>query len=350
MDASSTSDPRLSRGCQTCQQGTWLCIFLTYLCDAKCAFCPAPLKQLDTTVSAFGNDLPTLLKHLDEAPFEGISFSGGEVMLAYDRLVTWLTSLKQRFPHCYFWAYTNGIAIEEGQMAELARQGLNEMRFNIAATGYRSASILKKIRSAARIFDHVAVEIPSIPEDYPTLEPVLHVLDEIKVEYLNLHEYIVVDGDSRSAAHTSTFMMNKESVVRYDVRSLANTERVVDYCREQKLRMVVNHCTLQQKENQMRQRRLVMGRMLKQRYDKVTEDGILETFLIYPTRLTRAEVLNLLSRNSLGCDYFEHPDSVDSGLAARHPGTIAKLQFVPPMSINEERKLHHVQLVDRYDS
>ena len=346
MDAFSTSHSRLSRGCQTCQQGKWLCIFLTYLCDAKCAFCPAPFKQLDTTVSAFGNDLPTLSKHLEEASFEGISFSGGEVLLAYDRLVTWLTYLKQRFPHCYFWAYTNGIAIEESHMAMLAREGLNELRFNIAATNYHSASILSKIKTAARIFEHVAVEIPSIPDDYPTLEPVLHVLDEIKVEYLNLHEYIVVDGDSRVGARTGTFTMNKESVVRYDVDSLANTQRIVSYCGEQKLRVVVNNCTLRQKENQMRQRRLVMGRMLKQQYDKVSEDGILETFLIYPKRLTNVEVLNLLSRNNIGCDYFAHPDSLDSGLAARHPGTIAKLQFVPPMSIHEKRKLHRVQLVN----
>ena len=346
MKASAINNQRLSRGCQICQRGKWLCIFLTYLCDAKCSFCPAPFRQVDKTVSAFGCDLSTLSKHLDNSSFEGISFSGGECFLVFDRMVEWLSYLKRRFPHFYFWAYTNAIELDEDQMVILASKGLNEIRFNIAATNYDSTLILDKIKAAARIFDFVAVEIPSIPDDYLKLEPVLSVLDDLDVKYLNLHEYIIVTQDPRTIAASGTFLMNKESEIHYDVNSLLNSERIMSYCRNSKLRLLINSCSLDQKEMQMLRRRLVMGQMLKKHYDKVTDDGILETLFVYPHKLSYPEAQHLLSTNSAGSDYFVHPDNIDRDFIEHHNGTIAKIHFIPPMSIHDDRRLYQIQLIN----
>ena len=345
MNASASNDQQLSRGCQICQGGKWLCIFLTYACDAQCAFCPAPLKQVDKIVSAFGCDLSTVSKHLDNSSFEGISFSGGECFLVFDRVIEWLSYLKRRFPHFYFWAYTNGIALDENQMFILASKGLNELRFNIAATGYDSTLILDKIRAAARIFDFVAVEIPSIPDDYPKLEPVLSILDDINVRYLNLHEYIVVSRDPSQIAARGTFVMNKETEIHYDVDSLMNSEQIMDYCRNKKLRLLINNCSLDRKEVQLLQRRLVMGRMLRERYDKVTDDGMLETLFVHPSKLSYSEAHDLLSSNSGVRDCFVHPDTIDSDFIEHQHGTVAKIHFVPPMSIHDERKLCQIQFI-----
>lgn len=346
MKVSAINNQQLSRGCQICQRGKWLCIFLTYLCDAKCSFCPAPFKQLDKTASAFGCDLSTLSKHLDNSLFEGISFSGGECFLVFDRMVEWLPYLKRRFPHFYYWAYTNAIALDEDQMVILASKGLNEIRFNIAATNYGSTVILDKIKTAATIFDFVAVEIPSIPEDYPKLEPVLHVLDDMNVNYLNLHEYIVVNGDPGTLAGSGTFLMNKEAEIRYDLNSMPNSERIMSYCRNNGLRFIINNCSLDQKEMQMLQRRLVMGQMLKQHYDKIMNDGILETLFVYPQKVTYSEAQHLLSLNGVGSNYFVHPDDVDRNFIEHHSGTIAKVHFIPPMSVHEDRKLYQIELIN----
>lgn len=344
MNSSADNSERLSKGCQLCQQGKWLCIFLTYRCDAKCAFCPAPFRGVDQTASAFGCDLPTLYRYLQDSPIAGISFSGGESFLVFDRMVEWLSFLKTRFPQFYFWAYTNGFVLDEDKMRIIALLGLNELRFNIAASNYNSTFILEKIESAAEIFDCVAVEVPSIPEDYPKLEKVLDVLNTIRVKYLNLHEYILVGADATVTAEGATFLLNKESAVRYDPRSLSNSERIAAYCRDHGFRLVVNSCTMEKKELQMQQRRLVMGQMLHQSSDKLTDEGMLETVFVSPQKLTYTEVHSLLSAGNVGNDCFVHPDAIDRTFIDNHGGTVATVHYVPPMSIDERRRLHTIRL------
>ena len=159
-----------SQGCKACQNGKWLCIYLTYMCNASCAFCPAPFRNRDFIQSAFGSDLRMVLKYLERFAFEGISFSGGECFLVYDRMIAWLEFLKKQKPELYYWAYTNGINVKREQLEGLRNSGLNELRFNMAATGYNDPNILETITYAKEIFEFVAVEIPSIPEDFEKLK------------------------------------------------------------------------------------------------------------------------------------------------------------------------------------
>ena len=166
-----------SKGCKACQEGKWLCIFLTYLCNASCSFCPAPGQNRDIINSAFGNNPDHILNYLNRYPFQGVSFSGGECFMVYDRMLKWLNLFKTNKPELYYWAYTNGIQLNKEQLHELERSGLDELRFNISASGYNDSTVLNNIGEATKIFRHVAVEIPSIPEDYERLVPVLPVLD-----------------------------------------------------------------------------------------------------------------------------------------------------------------------------
>ena len=145
-----------SRGCQLCQRGTWLCIFLTYLCNTDCAFCPAPYKE-DRIISPFGDDPDIILDYISRyKQFEGVSFSGGECFLVFERLYDWLSFFKKRIPDMYYWVYTNGVAVNNNKLEWLKRAGLDEIRFNIAATGYNSPHVLENISQAARIIENVA--------------------------------------------------------------------------------------------------------------------------------------------------------------------------------------------------
>ena len=145
-----------SRGCQLCQQGKWLCIFLTYKCSADCHFCPAPFKD-DHIYSVFGKGKNENLEYLKMADFEGISFSGGDPFMVYDRLLDWLVFFKKHLPAYYYWVYTNGLAVDKNRLEKLAKTGMNEIRFNIAATGYLSPEIWGKIKIARKYFPFVTV-------------------------------------------------------------------------------------------------------------------------------------------------------------------------------------------------
>jgi pyruvate formate-lyase activating enzyme-like uncharacterized protein len=300
-----------SQGCKACQEGKWLCIFLTYLCDASCGFCPAPMHKGDTVNSAFGDDPGIILEYLDRYPFKGVSFSGGECFMVYDRMLDWLKQFKAHKPDLYYWAYTNGINVEREQMEKLKEAGLNELRFNTAASGYDDKKVLETIANATEFFEHVAVEIPSIPEDLKRLKTVLPILDQLGVNYLNLHEYILVPNDPNTqTAPKGQFLMNHEMRMLYHRESLANTDEIKAFCQANNLKIRINNCSLQKKDHQMLGRRLTMGTLLKEDHERLGADGFLETVYI-PTE-DDVNLMDSLKRyHQMDRTRFIHPDRAE---------------------------------------
>ena len=337
-----------SQGCQSCQAGKWLCIFMTYLCNEKCHFCPSPLKK-DVTVSAFGSDPEQILSYVKLNDFNGIGFSGGDPFMVFDRLHQWLVYFKTRLPEYYFWAYTNGKAVNEKKIRLLAETGLDELRFNIAATGYSTEKILKKIELAVKFIDHVAVEIPSIPEDYTKLISVLPTLDRLGVKYLNLHEYIYMDVENVNQENVDEFIMSKRTKHMYHTKSLENTQRIKTFCKEKNLSLKINSCSLEKKENQMIQRRLKMGHIFKSDQESLTKDGILITYLAYPGKLSYDELIGKISSddqfNKLSRLFF-HPTQLNSNKRDNSSNTLIKFSFLPPMGIDDERELTDIEIIN----
>lgn len=307
---------------------------MTYMCNASCYFCPAPFRDRDFVQSAFGSDPSVILKYINRIPFEGISFSGGECFLVYDRMRSWLEYFKKQRPDIYFWAYTNGINVTKKQMEGLKDSGLNELRFNIAATGYNDPYIMETISCAQEIFEHIAVEIPSIPEDFEMLKDILPVLEGSGVDYLNLHEYILVPGDPNSAnAPQGRFIMNYEMNLEFHRQSLSNTEKIKKICGKNAYNIKVNNCSLSKKEHQMLGRRLIMGELLRKDHEKVTDEGFLETICL-PGRsgVTPEDIMG--KYHQIDKSLFIHPemyvkDETDAWL----------LRIMPALSISDFPKV-----------
>ena len=334
-----------SEGCRSCQAGRWVCIFLTYRCNAECPSCPSPVKQKDTIVSVFGNDPSVILRYVKSKPFTGISFSGGECFLVFERLLEWLTYFKKRLPGLYYWTYTNGLSADEKKLQKLADAGLNEIRFNIAATHYRSPLILERIKASVLLFQKVAIEVPSIPADFEELVDVLPFVDRMGVDYLNVHEYILMpqdpDYDSGGECLLSSHMQ-----VRYDRNSSQNTERIRQFCKEKNLQIRLNNCSLQKKQNQMLRRRLMMGSILKHESEEVNAEGFLETYLLHPKKIDLQEIFELCQSPTSYRNlrkYLFHPDDVNLRMKKK-AGTCAKLWFTAPLSIDDKRTLLRAEL------
>lgn len=336
-----------SRGCQLCQRGTWLCIFLTYLCNTDCAFCPAPYKD-DRIISPFGDDPDIILDYMSKyKQFEGLSFSGGECFLVFERLYDWLSFFNKRIPDMYYWVYTNGVAVNNNKLECLKQAGLDEIRFNIAATNYNSPSILENIALAAQIIKNVAVEIPSIPSDYEKITEVLELLDQYNVKFLNLHEFIITPNHMHHYPdEIGTFLLNKEVNLHYHIGSTANSKRIKNYCQRKKLKIKVNICTLNKKETQMYYRRLVMGNIFKKEYDLLTLDGFLETYFVFPGTLELENVRIFLKNNLEFVEkYFIHPEILSQKKIALDNMFVAKLTYLPPLGFNEKRRIYKVEVI-----
>ena len=337
-----------SRGCQSCQEGRWLCIFLTYLCRADCPFCPAPFKGEDKIVSAFGSEPSGILCELNRTNINGISFSGGDPLMVFDRLADWLRFFKTRRPDIYYWVYTNGLEVDEEKLRRLTELGLNEIRFNIAATGYGSPDILGRIESAVRLIETVTVEIPSIPEDDEKVLAVLPRLDALNVKNLNLHEYMLYEGDPAAGrAEKTDALLNLRTRVTIDANSRANTARIREFCKRTGLSIRVNDCSIEKKNHQMLKRRMTMGGLYRRPYEQLTPDGLLLTVIDYPSRLKIEELRDLIDgERYLGRmePYFIHPEA-SRGTESGYRHTRARLFFLPPLEQAGVRVLHRIEML-----
>jgi uncharacterized protein len=334
------STDNYSTGCKLCQQGKWLCIFLTHLCDAGCKFCPSPHKD-DRICSTFGSDHNEILEHVKYQDYAGISFSGGDPFIVFDRLSEWLRMFKNELPHFYFWIYSSGLYVDEKKIKILAANGLNEIRYNIAAMNYNSGNILKTLELSKKYIEFVTVEIPSIPEDHKKITEILQVLDNIGIDYLNLHEYILVPTIlSQCFQESLTYRLNHEIDLNYHAQSQRNTEKIIQYVKGNGLKIKINNCSLLKKENQMKMRRLKMGELSINEFETLTNEGFLVSYACMPVKI---EIKHLK-------DYFsvDDPEVFDNYIIKaqdvkkcleKDTSTLLKLTYLPPMDLKSKRKL-----------
>ncbi len=177
----------ISPGCRHCGEGTWSCLFINGKCNGNCFFCPSEQDEEGEPVTntlQFINPL-NYLDYIERFGIKGVSISGGEPLITLDKSISFLSAVTGRFGDgIHKWLYTNGILITDEILGRLKNAGLNEIRFNLVAQGYK----LDKIKLASRYIDTVTVEIPAIPEDYERLCALLPQLVESDVKYLNLHQ------------------------------------------------------------------------------------------------------------------------------------------------------------------
>ena len=130
----------LSPGCRICAAGGWSCLFISGRCNCRCFYCPT--SQEETGVPATNTvEFRTpadYVAYLERFGFSGASISGGEPLLTPRRTLAFVSAVKRRFGAAmHLWLYTNGTLADAGILAELRDAGLDEIRFDIGAAGYR---------------------------------------------------------------------------------------------------------------------------------------------------------------------------------------------------------------------
>ena len=120
----------LSRGCRACGGGTWSCLLFNGLCNARCFFCPQ-----DRTIR--GERAPMAQRIVFERPRDyadylermgcrGVGISGGEPLLAFGRLLSFIGAIRERFgDSIYLWLYSNGGPLTAARLRELRAAGID---------------------------------------------------------------------------------------------------------------------------------------------------------------------------------------------------------------------------------
>ncbi len=178
---------RLSPGCAICVAGRWSCLFINGQCNVSCFYCPSRQDEIGepTTNSVDFRSAGDYVDYVEKFGFTGVSFSGGEPLLTPERTLGYLVAVKKRFGSAiHTWLYTNGTLVTSEILARLCDAGLDEIRFDIGAIGYR----LDKAALAVGAIPTVTVEIPAVPEDQALLQEKIAEMAGRGIAHLNLHQ------------------------------------------------------------------------------------------------------------------------------------------------------------------
>lgn len=317
----------LSPGCRACKEGTWDCIFTTMQCNLDCDFCYSPHAiPKDYAGSLLGSAPGEIAENHDRTCITGISFSGGEPFAEPSKLLDWVAWFASRYPGKYFWVYTNGLLADEKKLQRLAELGIDEIRFNLAATGYDHPAVLQNMAAAARWIPNVTVEIPAIPEHGAKLISCLSSWSALGIRFLNLHELMYEPGTNSASLPGARWPIVTEdghfSEINPDSRAL--TLAVMRRVQAEGLSLAVNDCSLQSKLRQLRGRRKCLAPLMKAPHEELVRDEVYESYCAY--------------RNDGEEARFFHPDDLDE-MRRRYPEhQFVRLVRTAPLSIRDPGK------------
>lgn len=192
-----TSTGPLIRGCEICTQMKSMTMVMGYRCNASCDFC-----FVDSYSS---EDYDENEKYNRQACFkdfcrqkdkiEGMGLTGGETLLYIPELKEYTSKIKTEKPDIYFWIYTNGLLANKENLKLLRDLGIQEIRFNLAASDY-SERIMEKLSIARNLFEYVAVEVPAYPEQEKKIFNSLKRLNELGIDQLNMQELMITSSNA----------------------------------------------------------------------------------------------------------------------------------------------------------
>lgn len=330
----------LSPGCQACKDGTWDCIFITMRCNLNCPFCYSPsAAPPDFSGSVFGATPDEMARNYRKTRIHGISFSGGEPFLQPQKLLEWVTGMREAFPGAYIWVYTNGLLLDLEILRQLADLRLNELRFNTAATGYTHPTVMGNIQQAVTLIPNVTVEIPAIPEQDQQLLNSLAEWARHGVKYLNLHELIYEPGTPSAslAGPRQALITPDHHFTQVHPQSRLLTLKVMERVYKEGLNLAVNDCSMQNKLRQVRGRRLSLTPLTRQLHEKALPDGMMESNCAWDGEDT-GQIPQQLSENcgsiSPGIFLF-HPNQLDEMRPHFPDHHFYRLVRLAPLSLSE---------------
>ncbi|WP_319502815.1 radical SAM protein [uncultured Draconibacterium sp.] len=231
---------QISNGCKLCGLGQWSCLFITGKCNASCFYCPASQQEdhLPTTQNLSFADPAAFAEYVDHFRFKGVSFSGGEPLLQFDRTLSYLKQVRRKCnPDTYIWMYTNGILAETQKFRKLAAAGINEVRFDIGATAFR----LDKIAAAKGIIPVITIEIPAVPEELERLKKLLPEMVKAGVSNLNLHQLRLTQHNVKQLSKRNyTFIHAEQPVV---LESELAALELIAYAHDHSIDIGINYCS-----------------------------------------------------------------------------------------------------------
>jgi uncharacterized protein len=267
----------LSPGCEQCQEGKKLVLFVTGLCRFRCFYCPVSERrnQLDVV---YANERRVLsdgdiLEEARAIGAAGTGITGGDPLGVIDRTVHYVQLLKSEFGrdhHIHLYTHEPNPA----KLQRLAEAGLDEFRLHIphylwGSLDGHGAAYREVLTQAPSWGIRRGVEIPVLPDKERELRRLLRSLDRLRLDFINLNE-MEFSSTNESALHDRGYVVDAWN--GWGVKgSRAVAERAV---RELRLATPLHYCSSRFKDSvQLRNRLLRRAERTAPSFADRTEDG-----------------------------------------------------------------------------
>jgi pyruvate formate-lyase activating enzyme-like uncharacterized protein len=299
---------KLSPGCLICAEGYWSCMFINSLCTRHCFYCPQNRKikkERRPYEEIYFNSPKHYVVYLGKFNFKGVGFSGGETLLAIEKLLTYIEKIRERFGKAmYLWIYTNGSLVNKDKLRRLKKAGLDEIRFNISANDYN----FRPLELAANIMNTVTVEVPSIPEDYEIMKKSLARMQKTGVKYLNIHQLFATRYNYKNFIDRGYTFLHDPNISIFE--SEISALKLIRYALDKKISLPINYCSsiyknrFQDKGNRARKAYLI-----KKDFEELTSSRYIRSLSIQNSLTNIKKIIKILFRKKCQPDLWSLNDT-----------------------------------------
>ena len=188
-------DSRFPRGCCSCLMGTGLsAIRKTNRCNIQCKFCynygeldcqpPIGEGMWEIGGAKYAEeDIPLLLRASNRPT--GVSYVYLEPFMEIEKYYGVIRIFRDAGIHQHL--YTNGTLATEENLRALGEAGLDELRFNLGASG-TADRVIENIRAAKKYIPTVGIETPMTPEYFAAFHKKKAAILDTGVDFMNCAE------------------------------------------------------------------------------------------------------------------------------------------------------------------
>jgi pyruvate formate-lyase activating enzyme-like uncharacterized protein len=293
----------LSPACRMCAKGSKMVVLVTGLCSTKCYYCPLSFKKggtdrifADEWELDDEHDTKKLVREAEYIDATGAGITGGDPLLVWQRVRTYITLLKETFGESFnIHLYTSALKNAD-HLSDLVAAGLDEVRFHPLPNTWKKMSnspIEKTIDGMLNSSIDVAIEIPVLPQKEQDIIALISWADQQGVRWVNLNELEFSERNCEAFRCRGYEVKNEISAA---VKGSQETAiKILRMTQSQSLRIGVHYCSVSFKDGvQLKNRISRRARHIAKPYDVITKDGTLLKGAIYPSGISLRNLQILL--------------------------------------------------------
>lgn len=184
----------ISPACRACKKGErTITSFISLKCHKNCYFCFNPNQENYGTFRIKDHDPVAELneRFFIGEKFDHIALTGGEPLLHAKKTVEFFRFVHEKSKHTYTRLYTAGDLLTTEILTALKSAHLNEIRFSIKQeeSKEQKEKLFEIMKLAKKYIPIVVVEMPVIPGMLEEMKKLLHRLEELGINGINLLEF-----------------------------------------------------------------------------------------------------------------------------------------------------------------